>query len=289
MSFVGKILISLQLILGVAFVAFAGAVFAYQTSWRDEALKQKSALEAANNTIGQMQAESEAYKLELDRKLADEQGRAERAEAANRTLTADAAALRADTERLANDVQAQTALASISADEADARRSEALIQRQANNTLHDKLNSATAKIAELEDQVFNNEVERTLMLDRFNKLLDEAAYLRKVVRTNNLETDPSVYAALQEPPPVVEGLIVDIRPNRSGIIDFVTISLGENDGLLRGHRLSVYRSGLSTGEDPKYLGEVEIVLLEPNQAVGRVIDRAKNGVIGKGDNVTSKL
>jgi len=66
--------------------------------------------------------------------------------------------------------------------------------------------------------------------------------------------------------------------------------LGSDDGLSKGHQLFVYRFGtIENGNRPKYLGKIELVYVDPDKAVGTVIDAAKNGVIEKGDHVNSKL
>ena len=65
----------------------------------------------------------------------------------------------------------------------------------------------------------------------------------------------------------------------------VEISLGSDDGLARGHSLSIYRTD-GKGKD---LGEIRMINITPDTAVGLIIDREKTGIIKKGDNVTTKL
>jgi hypothetical protein len=75
------------------------------------------------------------------------------------------------------------------------------------------------------------------------------------------------------------------RTNDKSGVELVEITLGSDDGLAVGHELYVYRNG---GQG-KYLGQIRIVHLEPDRAVGRVLPETKNGVIERDDNVSTRL
>ena len=64
--------------------------------------------------------------------------------------------------------------------------------------------------------------------------------------------------------------------------DLVEISIGDDDGILVGHQLDVYR-------DDVYLGKVVVVKTSPDRAVAKIIPEYKKGTIRKGDSVTTKL
>ena len=53
--------------------------------------------------------------------------------------------------------------------------------------------------------------------------------------------------------------------------------------------MSIYRPGTNGGAQPRFLATIEIIKTEPDKAVGKVIEGSRNGVIQKGDNVTTKL
>ncbi len=101
--------------------------------------------------------------------------------------------------------------------------------------------------------------------------------------------DPRAYVSEQTPPPLVVGKVLETKHNPRNGQDLVRISIGSDDGLLKGHKVYVYRVAQGEGSRPTYLGQIRIDLVTPDQAVGTVIERAKNGVIEKGDNVTTKL
>ena len=80
-----------------------------------------------------------------------------------------------------------------------------------------------------------------------------------------------------------EGKITEILPPRvPGNADFVEISIGSDDGLLKGHQLDVVRGD-------KYLGKIRVVEATADKAVCEVVHKNKYGIIQRGDNVTTKL
>ena len=120
----------------------------------------------------------------------------------------------------------------------------------------------------------------------------EFANARNYIQLNGLEvpTDFSDFAGATPPPPNVHGVVMDARKSKKQRgVEYVEISIGSDDGLLEGHSLYVFRSAVDNKGKAKFLGRIEIVLLTPDRAVGTVVGKAKNGVIQKGDNVTTRL
>ena len=116
----------------------------------------------------------------------------------------------------------------------------------------------------------------------------KTVHLEKFVKAHGGETDPVKAERLAAPPPPVDGLVKEVKKDRTNRPKYIVITVGEDDGLLKGHVLSVMRSGVG-GKVPQYLGEVRIISIEPDSAVCEVIESAKNGIIEVGDNVTTKL
>lgn len=289
MSLIGKFFVVMQILLSVTFMGFAVAVFSYQTDWKTRHdAEQKQKVQAQSN-LANLQSEFEKYRLDMTNEVKSQQDKAEKAEADRVAVQRQLDDQRTVNTRLTNDLESQTTLAETTEDEAKARTSEAMAQRTVNLDLHGKLKASQEKLVAAEDSIYNLNIERTNLISKNKSLVEEVSFLKKVVRTHNLETDPRVYAAQTDPPPVMEGLVLNAAENKRGSVDLVEISLGSDDGLVKGHKLFVYRSGLQPGEDPKYLGQIELVYVDSDQAVGMVIEKAKNGIIKKGDNVTSKL
>ena len=68
MTFLGKVLVVVQLVLSVMFMAFAGAVFTAQKNWRDDATKSKQSLVAAQSkaTAGRTAMQSQIDTIQKD-------------------------------------------------------------------------------------------------------------------------------------------------------------------------------------------------------------------------------
>lgn len=288
MSFLGKLLVGLQLVLSVVFLIFAGAVFSTQKNW-------KTAKEAADASFAKLDADKKQveqeyanYRTRIELELKNEQQRASNAEGQVKLLkdqldAADKELVAAKTER-----DEQRELAKVSVEEARQRREEALLQRGINNDLQKLLNEKNDRVKALEDVKFNLEVAEKALQDKHSKVLSNLALLEKIIAANGLSTDPQSVAGLQTPPPAVEGEVLETkRGGRSGS-DLVEISIGSDDGLAEGHKLSVYRPQ-SGDRAAKFLGDIKLVYVTPDRSVGVVILRAKNGIIERGDNVTSKL
>ena len=288
MSFLGKLLVGLQLFLSIVFLIFAGAVFSTQKNW-------KAAKEVVDANYTKLDADKKqveeafaAHKTRVDIELKNEQQRAADAEGRAKLLkdqvdAGDVELVAAKTER-----DEQRELAKVSVEEARQRREESLLQRGINNDLQKLLNEKQDRVKALEDVKFNLQVAEKALQDKHSKLLSDLAVMQKIIAANGLSTDPQTVAGLQTPPPAVDGEVLETkRAGRSGS-DLVEISIGSDDGLAEGHKLSVYRSQLGD-RAAKFLGDIKLVYVTADRAVGVVVLRAKNGVIEKGDNVTSKL
>ena len=63
----------------------------------------------------------------------------------------------------------------------------------------------------------------------------------------------------------------------------LTLSVGSDDGLLKGHTLEVFRLNPA-----RYLGTVRVIQVAPHQAVAQPVSRPL-GPIQQGDKVASKI
>ena len=307
MTFVGKILVVVQVVLSLCFMAFAGAVFTVQANWRtkfENAQKQVTDLETRNREMNtqfeDFRAKSaklvlgpEAQVAQLEERLNNEA--AYGLEEQLQTVKAQVTTLNSEKQALNNSLSAtqtqrDNALAevSIAKQEATARRAEAIQQRDRNAKLHATLDDTLKKLRASEDDLFNKNrlvTELSSKFDLKSKSLDDA---NEIIRRN--EYDRGVLAKTSpKPPPIVGGIVKDIRENTSGSTKLVQITLGSDDGIKVGHTLIVYRPAEKNNGLPKYLGKIQVVRVTPDEAVGSVIERDKNGVIERNDNVTTQL
>ncbi|MFP6766456.1 MAG: hypothetical protein VB858_22695 [Planctomycetaceae bacterium] len=285
MTFVGKLLVIIQIVLSICFMALAGAVFTRHTQWQE---KYQEQVGMTDDIQGNWDRERDDLKRiedslsEANRQLTDR--------VQNETLAKQAAEQERD--RLTLDLSTEKtnlntaeSLAQISAAEAENRRDEALLRLEQNSVLNLKVNEQDAIIQQQEDELFNREVEGRTIRNRYNDLLGQTAIYRKVLAANGFDTDPKSYAREIAPTPLVYGEVVETRRSSRTGRELIEISIGSDDGIKQGTTLFVYR----TGERSRYLGEIVVELVRPDKAVGVVVNKAKNGVIEAKDYVTTRL
>jgi hypothetical protein len=290
MSFVGKILVVVQVVLSVCFMGFAGAVYTAQHNWRAESMKLKENAENLQKNMTTLESEFGNYKTETTQQVNDARSAAQTAKAANDALKAQNKSYQNQLETVRAERDTSVAQAETTGEEAKFRRQESGRQRVVNKTLHDTVNGLRANAKSLEDTIFTQSIREKNLIAKHNKVLGELKYLNKIIVNLGIDPKDPAIAGMKSPAPAVEGLIINTKKDKRNGTKFVEVSLGSDDGLSKGHHLFVYRFGTKeNGNRPKYLGKIELVYVDPDKAVGTVIDAAKNGVIEKGDHVNSKL
>lgn len=288
MSYVGKILVIVQVVLSLLFMAFAGAVFSMHQNWKEKYATTQDAVATLEKEKTDVQQQLDLVRQEFDTKFDEEKARADRFQAENLTLQAEVKNLTAEVERKEAQREEQTGLAEAKQQEAQFRQEEAELQRIENNKLRAAVDEQTALVRDLQDQVFTRDVTLEELRKRFDNLLKKTAYLEEVVAKHKLETDPDIVEKMKMPPPPVEGVVVNIAKNRANRVELIALSIGSDDGLIISHELDVIRLN-AADKSSDWLGRVRVVSLEPDSAVARVIQEAKNGIIETGDIVTSHL
>lgn len=288
MSFVGKILVVVQLVLSVLFMALAGAVFSVHTNWKTKHEAVVKLLTVEKDNVSAAQGELVIARQASQKIVDDNKGQmgALTAQVQNQTIELDA--LKKKNNEDQQELQTQTALAQTNAKEAAFRKQEAEEQRAANRSLQVSLDETAANLRQIEDEKFGLQIELDNLKDQYNAGLEQLAYYKKLVAEHGLELDVRMAEKRNAPPPPVDGLVVVVKKDRTNRPKYLEISIGSDDGLLTGHVLDVMRTGVD-GKSPQYLGKVRVIRIEPDWAVCEVVESAKNGIIEKGDNVTTKL
>jgi flagellar basal body-associated protein FliL len=289
MSFLGKVLIVLQVVLSFLFMGAAVAVFSVHSNWRSqfETLQAAQAQTEARHADEVQDLSAKIAAAEAER---DQQTNLANAQVADvQRLNRQVAALTQEVNQANTIVNRQTGLAESKSIEANSRQSESEQQRVQNEQLLKTQDDLTKQIQALKDKEYGMGLERDKMITQITALLEQNAFLEKVVRQNGLDTDPVAVAGAIEPPPPVDGLVVEIQKDKTNRTRLVHISIGEDDGLRVQHELDVYRPADQNGAKTQYLGRIRIIHLTPDEAVGIVVQAAKNGIIERGDNVTTRL
>jgi chromosome segregation ATPase len=290
MTFVGKVLIVVQMVLTIFFMGFAGAVYVSQANWKAESEKQAKLVQSANQSFSDGKTAWETKERELTEKATTQEQRALLAE--NQVVQKDAQIvdLQKDKDQLDTLKGVLDAESTLTKIEADDRREEALTLRAINNKLHETMRNLATRLRSAEDKIFADEKQMEQMERKHQAALEEIANWKLIAQSNGWNEDPKEYTRGLAPPPAVDGLVLDARKSDDrGQELLVRISLGERDGLVRGHQLDIYRPASRNQGRSIYLGRIRLVNVTANEAVGMLVQRVQNGIIEKDDHVTTKL
>jgi len=282
MNTVGRILIVVMTVLTLCFMTFAGAVYTVQTSWRVKSNSLQEQFDAQQKRLTDMNAEYQDYKNDSTSQVQEMTQRAETAEANNVNLQQTNDALKGERDRARAERNEAVDEAEIATEEAAARLAEADALRQEDSRLRETIGHQIETVRDQEDQVFALERDARVIREKYAGLLDRAARAERLLRQNEIDLDTEIVGDERDPPPAVEGRVLGARRNRTGSVSFVEVSIGTDDGLQKGHQLMVYRGS-------RFLADIRLIDVNPDGAVGIVIEKTRNGVIERGDYVTSRL
>ena len=260
MTTVGKILVVLHLVLSIMFMAFAGAVYTAQTNWRAAEKKASTALAAATTKIRDMQAEFDKERADAAEKIARNVDTIQKLTGQNTALTAQVATLDSDNKQLRKDVDQQRDQAVLASTEAIERKKEADLQREKNSELLRSREELVKTLNDTEDKRFALDVQMQQVSEKYDLLLNDFRIMKGYLASKDMTTDPKQMVVQTSPPPPVNGLITEVRKAEKSSRELVEISLGSDDGLVVGHRLTVYKGD-------KYVGEIRLTLVQADKAV----------------------
>jgi ferritin len=119
------------------------------------------------------------------------------------------------------------------------------------------------------DEIHRVTLELRIVKEREQQVAAQFAKLREVAISHNWSGIDAVSD--------LHGKILAVNAE-----NLVEVSIGEKDGLKVGNTLEVFRGS-------KYLGRVEVVKLDTNRAVAKILADFKQAPIQKGDDVASRL
>jgi len=278
MNAVGRIFIGLICVMSIIFMSFTVAVYSTSNNWKKIADAQKVDLDKSKAEANSLKSRMTELEKESNALL----------EAKGNEI----AALRTEKDRLEQAEQGwEFKLSELQKD------NNAAIQTI--KETHSRLGSAQAQQRKLHTDLEKAQQDWITLLSDFVKKTDEAHALamklnnlesvskelakqfnnaKTVLNQFNLKPIPELYVGV--PPFEVAGRITEVR-----VPDLVLITIGEDSGLMKGHQLDVYRKN-EDGRDT-YLGVVEVLLTEPNQAACKILPEYHKGTVKVDDIVTS--
>lgn len=282
MTFIGKILVLLNLVMSLIFMAFAMLVYSTRVELNTKLTKSQNDLAQLRATNSGLEQE----KSTLTQQLTDQKEQAAKADADKAREIVDLKKRIDSVVRDLNDSrkEATTSLSEMknSTTEQGTRRDEVAKLRQTREELVKKSNDLTAANSKLQDQLIETKNELKLTTTRNEQLLNRVKELEGyVVRFKGSVPDEAELRTGQDvpPPPNVEGIVTKV----DGSGKFVQISLGEDDGIHKGQVLEVYR----LKPEQKYLGQVRIDLTDATTAVAKPVKMF--GLIQENDRVSPRI
>lgn len=290
MTTLGKILVIVNLVFSLVTGALIVMVYATRTNWHAEYQKRVDELRSAQATVqtlrDEMTQERTAHGGEV-KKLQDSVAALQ----AQAKAAQDESQLRmgqvGDTQK---QLMAQTGSSTTAAAEVQQLRTE-IVKLQGDVANRDKrVFTYEQEAKELRDKAVSAEIAYKSELDRTRQLLDQVSALSREnerLRTSSVRGGAApagpggvTTSSLKPPPEDVQGTVVESDP-RSGL---VTVNVGSDKGVVKGHTLEVFRMSPSA----KYVGKLEILDSRPHQAVGR-LKSSRAGAVQKGDTVAASI
>jgi hypothetical protein len=307
MTIVGKILVFFNLVFSLVVGAFAVMDYTARTHWADGFAKLEKRVQVA-------EASQAAYKAEADKLQKDKLALYQtlREQAGDKLPKDQQALLRQEPDKTGMAVaQAlKDALKTVGDQKTEIAGLRDQLTKEKSKSVGSEANTK-ALVSDVErrqrdvDAVkksLKDEYAKTIQLTRDNNDLRDRAVAAEIQARSFKEMNTRLEGQLQEMardvarlrtaapgmarsrapanplPDSVEGLVQRAEGN------LVTISIGSDAGLLRGHTMEVFR----LGQTPRYLGKVRIVEVTPTRAVGQAIGKMA-APMKVGDIVSSRI
>jgi len=277
MNLVGKIFTVLIFVLSLCFSVAAVYVFATHKNWKEAALQEQENLKTEQEKNERLQTEKDRLESEKKKEKRAYEAALARLATENTRLAGEVDQLQQENDNLVKQ-NAEQMVAARAAEETSN-----LLRAQVDQLRADKLKAQQERDAHfnqvvlLTDYLHNatNEVKR--LKGRNIDLAEDLADAEEVLRKFGLVPEPERYPG----PPPVDGLVKSVTGD-----DLITVSLGTDDGLLKGHLLDVVRAG-SGGT--AYVGKVQVVKTEADESVCKIDPKYLKSPVRRWDFVTTKL
>jgi hypothetical protein len=286
MTTVGKILVFLNLIFSLVVGGFVAFAYVARTNWVAEFKK----LEAANQVLT---ADARTYQSELQKATQDADARVAKKDAELKSAQQDldaanrvVAQVRDELGKMNSRNQHETALSTISNTEVQKRQEDVSQLRDTLRKERDTNNALSKVNAELKDQATVAQIERRSVQDQNNRLEKQVQQMARDMARQRANGGASTMARAggKNPPSEnVEGLVKNT--DSSGLM---TLTIGSDAGLSKGHTLELFRLNPTSPSQSKYLGTVRILEAEAHQAVAQPVGRLLSPP-QRGDRVASRI
>jgi hypothetical protein len=271
MTAVGKILVFLNLVFSLVVGAFVVMIYVARTHWVDEYKKLQA-------QVAVLQASAQTYQNEATKAQTDAATLVKRKDEELKGVQQDLLTAQNTVEQLRDDLgKAQTkgnqqnSLASKSVSEVEKRQEDVSKLRETLRKEQETNSTLVKRNAELVNEATVAQIERRATQDLANRV---EAELQRVqgemarMRANGGTTRVARGNGKNPPTESVEGLVKNT--DSSGLM---TISIGSDAGLTKGHTLELYRVNTASPTQSRYLGTIRILEADAHQAVAQPLGR----------------
>ncbi len=272
MNLIGKILVILIFVMSLVYLGFATTVYSTHQNWKARVTKLKADISKADQQKVEVQTklDAEVKKLQAERDAAQQLlGTAQQAREA---LAKEIEAKAAELAKLETDLRDRTAAAATANQNLAAADAKVEKLRQEIVDIRTQRDANFKKATELQDEKNALGADKKRLEDVNAKLGEQMAKAKLVLDRNGLSVETNVDGI----PPKLDGIVLAVADN------LVELSIGSDDGLARGHELSVSRAS-------KFVGKVRVISTTPDKAVAQVIADYQKGRIEKDDRVATRI
>jgi len=275
MNLVGKIFVILILVMSVMFMSFAVAIYATHTNWKEHATKLDTDLKEAQKKVQQITTEKDERLKELNEEISRRVAELGKLQTKVEELDKENKQFRDELTKLnENKEQAIAAVKLSHESQANLRAEVEGLRKDLRKSQEDwatLYSTYVAKTDEAHDLALKLATYRSVG-ERLAKDYRDAV---DVLKKHGLKPVPEMYTGI--PPKGVGGIVTEVRPN-----GWVEISLGEDSGILKGHKLDIVRNldGRSL-----YIGKIEVVRTEPDRAAAVILPEFRRGTVQREDQV----
>lgn len=287
MTFLGKILVVINMVMSILFMAFALIVYTTREDLRQQNKNLNATISQQNTAIANSKADLDKHKADAETQLKEAADELAVAKADIDRLTKQVDVLNTKKEELEALAQKKTMTAEITTENQEVRTAEIEQLRAFRQELSQQNTTLRAENSDLMDKFRQASNDLELARGRNVELAERINELERYVQVVHAHYDvppmdqlaPNVDS--QAPPPDVEGVIVKVDPDGKHIL----ISLGEDDGLRKGHMLEVWR----TKPEPVYIGKVKVETTEHTTAVVKVVSLSGRALPQASDRVGPQI
>ncbi|MEZ6096454.1 MAG: hypothetical protein R3C03_19865 [Pirellulaceae bacterium] len=272
MNLMGKILTGFIFVMSLAFLFLAVMVGQTHRNWKQIATTNKQKAEVAQRALQNSLSNATEMKTQLKNEKVARQQQLQQ-------LFSQLAIEKRTREEKETQLTEQIVISRKQFEELDTTEkrlavldSEIKQLKESNKQMVDELATKRTQVVALTNTLNKQQADLEILENRAQDLSSELASVDKVMRLNGLDKN----SPLAGIPPKVEAVIVKVQD------DLVVVSVGTDDGLLKGHSFDIYRG-------KRFIGKAVVSETNHNMAVLRVVPEFLQAAVLEGDHVTTKL